>query len=120
MDVVVVTSASNSSRDIVSYSPEHLRETITVASSGQDDRPSESFTNFGWLIDVAAPGGGPSVGDDIFIPRRNILSLRSSASTFPPFFDVAGEYSPEGLEKAFEAARTVRRSLTQKKDGGRS
>jgi prephenate dehydrogenase len=34
--------------------------------------------------------------------------------------DLVRERDAEGLEKAFEAARTVRRSLTQKKDGGRS
>jgi prephenate dehydrogenase len=34
--------------------------------------------------------------------------------------DLVRERDAEGLQKAFEAARTVRRSLTQKKDGGRS
>ena len=65
MDVVIVTSAGNRQTDVVYNSPENQRETITVASSGEDDRPSASFTNYGWLVDVAAPGGGPSADRNV-------------------------------------------------------
>lgn len=92
MDVVIVTSAGNLQTDVVLNSPEKLRETITVASSGQDDRPSESFTNFGWLVDVAAPGGGPSGDPDVRIARRNILSLRSSGDDSDEFASVGEGY----------------------------
>lgn len=79
MGVVVVTSAGNLSRDVVRNSPESSRKVITVASSGEDDGPSVTFSNTGWLLDVAAPGGGPPVVPGVYVARRNILSLRASA-----------------------------------------
>lgn len=92
LDVVIVTSAGNSQQDVVFNSPESSRRVITVASSDQRDRPSDEFTNFGLLVDVAAPGGGPSVGRGILAARRNILSLRSSAIEETDPFIVAGDY----------------------------
>ncbi len=92
MDVVLVTSAGNRRTDVVFNSPEKLRETITVASSGEDDQPSASFTNMGWLVDVAAPGGGPSGDPNVYIARRNILSLRSSADASAAYATVAEGY----------------------------
>jgi subtilisin family serine protease len=79
LDVVIVTSAGNRSSDVISNSPEKLRETIVVASSAEDDGPSSTFSNHGWLIDVAAPGGGPPTGQAIRVSRANVLSLRASA-----------------------------------------
>ena len=43
LGAVLVTSASNRSRDIVAYSPERLRESIAVASSGEDDGFSKTL-----------------------------------------------------------------------------
>jgi subtilisin family serine protease len=93
MGVVVVTSAGNRSIDVISNSPENTRDVITVASSGEDDRPSASFTNHGWLIDLAAPGGGPSNDPNVYVGRRNILSLRSSADAGSAPFAVGDGYS---------------------------
>ena len=80
MGVVIVTSAGNGLTDVLFNQPENMRETITVSSLGEDDLPSESFTNHGWLVDIAAPGGGPSDDRSVRIARRNILSLRASAN----------------------------------------
>ncbi len=93
MGVIVVTSAGNRSIDVVSNSPENTRDVITVASSGEDDEPSESFTNFGWLVDVAAPGGGPSGDRNVYVPRRNILSLRASTDAGSEPFSVGEGYA---------------------------
>jgi len=92
MGVVIVTSASNRQSDVAFLSPENTRDVITVASSGQDDLPSATFTNFGWLVDVAAPGGGPFGNPGIRVGRRNILSLRSLADEDSEPFAVAGDY----------------------------
>lgn len=92
MGVVIVTSASNSQSDVAFLSPENMREVITVSSSGEDDQPSRSFSNFGWLVDVAAPGGDPIFGPGVSSPRRNILSLRSSADLASGPFIVGADY----------------------------
>ncbi|MHA7840023.1 MAG: S8 family peptidase, partial [bacterium] len=87
LDVSVVTSAGNRSEDVVFRSPENTGRVIVVGSSGVDDALS-GFSNRGWLMDLVAPGGGPSQPRSILSPRRNILSLRSSG-TLPiqePFF----------------------------------
>jgi subtilisin family serine protease len=91
MDVVIVTSAGNHLTDVLFNSPENMRETITVASHGEDDRPSASFSNHGWLVDVAAPGGGPSDDRSVRIARRNILSLRASTNS-DDLLSVGGDY----------------------------
>ncbi len=92
MGAVVVTSAGNRSTDMFINSPENMRETLTVASTGEDDRPSATFTNRGWLLDVSAPGGGPSVAPNVYVARRNILSLRSSGDTDSAPFAVGDGY----------------------------
>jgi subtilisin family serine protease len=93
MGVIVVTSAGNRSTDVVSNSPENTRNVLTVGSSGADDEPSESFTNFGWLLDVAAPGGGPSTDPNVYVARRNILSLRASEDEGAEPFAVGNGYA---------------------------
>ncbi len=92
LDVVVVTSAGNGLADVVGNSPEKLDSVITVASTGVDDQPSPSFSNTGWLVDVGAPGGGPTGDRRIPIGRRNILSLRSSADESAEFASVGEDY----------------------------
>lgn len=75
--MVVVTSAGNSANDVVLRAPENGDRVLTVGAIGQDDVLSAT-SNRGWGLDVVAPGGGPSEGAGIRVPRRNILSLRSS------------------------------------------
>lgn len=76
---VVVTSAGNASTDVVIQSPENGDQVITVGSIGVNDQLS-GFSNHGWLLDVVAPGGGPSGTQGILSGRRNILSVLSSGA----------------------------------------
>jgi len=80
LGVVVVTSAGNYADDVVFNSPENTSAAITVGSIGADDALS-SFSSFGFLLDVVAPGGGPSTPVTIASPRRNILSLLASEAS---------------------------------------
>jgi subtilisin family serine protease len=92
---VIVTSAGNSRDDVAFKSPEHLYETITVGSSGEDDIVSETFSNFGLNVDVAAPGGGPVPlgGPRVLSPHKNILSLRAIDAVWSEGLSVGGEYA---------------------------
>lgn len=92
MGVVIVTSAGNRQSDVIENSPENGPDVITVAATGQDDDLSRSITNFGWMIDVSAPGGGPSSPPGVRVARRNILSLRSSAIADDDPFSVGHDY----------------------------
>ena len=74
LGTVVVTSAGNRSADVSLYSPENTGLVLTVGAVGHDDGLA-SFSNRGWGLDVVAPGGGPSAGVGVRVPRRNILSL---------------------------------------------
>ena len=85
LGVVVVTSAGNSQMDAVINNPENLPDVITVGSSNYNDENSESVTNFGWVVDLMAPGGGPGTDPSVRTGRRNILSLRSSGDPSPDF-----------------------------------
>ncbi len=73
LGAVVVFSAGNSGLDSRTISPQNMHnpKPVVVAASNQDDLPT-FFTNFGAVIDVAAPGGGYDSTE------RNILSLRLS------------------------------------------
>ncbi len=88
----VVTSAGNRNTDIVKQSPEKLDRVITVAATSERDTLADSFSNFGWLIDVGAPGGDPTTPTSIPSARRNILSLRSSADDDSAPYAVGEDY----------------------------
>jgi hypothetical protein len=55
LNVVVVFAAGNSTADAISYSPNNMREVISVAASDASDAIAY-FSNYGSVIDVAAPG----------------------------------------------------------------
>lgn len=53
--VVVVISAGNDNKDAAEHCPAHRQDVITAAATDQNDERA-SFSNYGWSIDVAAPG----------------------------------------------------------------
>ena len=55
-NVTVVVSAGNSKNDVQYFCPSHCETALTVASVNSDLIFSESFSNFGNGIDLAAPG----------------------------------------------------------------
>gem|GEM_PF-755591 len=73
---VVVFAAGNSTQDVYAYSPQNQPQVITVAASSEIDR-NTNFSNFGEMLDVAAPGGAHCYDPEI-CDRRNILSLKSA------------------------------------------
>ncbi len=72
----VVFAAGNSGSDILFYSPQNMADPkpIVVASSDFNNL-SSYFSNYGYLIDVTAPGG-PEL--DPYLSFSNILSLKAS------------------------------------------
>ncbi|MFH1442315.1 MAG: S8 family serine peptidase [Candidatus Omnitrophota bacterium] len=73
---VVVFAAGNDDDDAVYYSPANYSKTISVAATDHNDLKA-SFSNWG-DVDIAAPGGGDTVPQEIYAPHRTILSLLSS------------------------------------------
>ncbi len=55
-NVTVVVCAGNSKSDIKDFCPAHIESVLTVSSINSDFVFSESFSNFGDGIDLAAPG----------------------------------------------------------------
>lgn len=53
--VVYVISAGNDGKDASTYSPAHVKEAITVGSYDYNDTFS-SFSNYGSVVDILAPG----------------------------------------------------------------
>ncbi|MBI1920293.1 MAG: S8 family serine peptidase [Geobacter sp.] len=79
LGAVVVFAAGNSQSDVQQISPQNRsNDVITVAASSELDTRSY-FSNFGSLIDVAAPGGGDD-GTSTNRAGRNILSLRAGST----------------------------------------
>lgn len=79
LGAVVVFAAGNSSSDVSHYSPQNMTDPkpVVVAASDQHNAPT-SFTNFGVLLDVSAPGGGTDTPPPDYDPFRNILSLKAA------------------------------------------
>ncbi len=93
LGVVVVFAAGNSADNVAFYAPQNMLDPkpIIVAASTQHDEPT-SFSNFGHLIDVTAPGGGENdANSGVISPINNILSLRA-ANTGSPTFIVQNDY----------------------------
>jgi subtilisin family serine protease len=86
---VITFAAGNNGDDVKDAFPANLQDVITVAASGADDSKA-SFSNWGYLVDVAAPGGGPDAASPS-AAHRNILSLRA-AGTGDPSLIVGGSY----------------------------
>jgi MYXO-CTERM domain-containing protein len=75
---VVTFAAGNSSTDVRYAFPANVQDVITVSATGADDSLAW-FTNWGYLVDVAAPGGGPDAASPT-AAYRNILSLRATGT----------------------------------------
>ncbi len=78
MGCVMVAAAGNSNADVRYFNPAHIKEVITVSSTDHNDIKSD-FSNYGSLIDVAAPGGDSS-GTSPLYPEINVLSLRAGGT----------------------------------------
>ena len=92
---VVVFAAGNSHDDVVFYSPQNMTgpKPVVVAATNPSDQAA-SFSNFGALVDVSAPGAGPETGSSAQ-PSRGILSLKSAQcdpSMCDPGLIVGGSY----------------------------
>lgn len=91
-NVIFVASAGNSSLDVVGFRPANItcatsdypdRDcTLTVASTDQNDTRS-SFSNWGTMIDLSAPGG----------EGGNVLSLKSSQGQQRNGYMIGAEYT---------------------------
>jgi serine protease len=55
---VVIVSAGNEATDASNTSPASCQGVITVAATGPNDEAA-SYTNYGSVVDLAAPGGNP-------------------------------------------------------------
>ncbi len=77
LGAVVVFAAGNDSADVSNYSPQNMTnpKPVVVSAITQDDMPAY-FTNYGALVDVAAPGGNGS--SDPY----NVLSLLAANSYY--------------------------------------
>ncbi|WP_093138106.1 S8 family peptidase [Pseudoxanthomonas sp. GM95] len=60
---LVVVAAGNNAADTKNYSPSSCNNVVTVASTGYSGQMSSSYTNYGTLVDVAAPGGAVTEGN---------------------------------------------------------
>lgn len=85
LGTIVVFSAGNDNIDVNSQSPQNMPETITVGASDHLNQRA-TFSNFGNLLDVVAPGGD---SNGAFEPS-NILSLQAEGTALGP--EVIPEY----------------------------
>jgi beta propeller repeat protein len=81
LGAVLVAAAGNSNTDAAGFSPATHPEVMAVASTDQNDVKSD-FSNWGEVIDVAAPGGGSFDPLDTQQTYVNILSLQLSGGYF--------------------------------------
>ena len=75
---VVVVAAGNSSVNVSGATPANCSGVISVASSDRTGGDAY-YTNYGSLIDIAAPGGAQSFAND----PNGVLSTLNSGSTTP-------------------------------------
>ncbi len=116
---VVVDSAGNRGDDVVFYSPEKRRETLVVAATNEDDSLA-SFSNRGFLLDVAAPGapailsllaaGAPElwserarVGDAYVLKRGTSMSTPHVAGVVALVRSLRPDATPEAIRALLRA-----------------
>ncbi|MCS0637948.1 S8 family serine peptidase [Streptomyces sp. LP05-1] len=80
----VVVAAGNSNADASGFSPANCPNVVTVASTNRDGARS-FYSNFGSIVDVAAPGGETRRATDtpgtVTTPQNGILSTLNSGAT---------------------------------------
>ncbi len=92
-NIVIVASAGNQNVSTTMMYPAAYNEVITVGASDELDN-KVAFSNFGYKLDVVAPGGG----SDCTMSGRpnfcnNILSLKSSQSNRDTNLNVGASYT---------------------------
>lgn len=70
--LISVSSVGNTNNDASSYIPAKYSSVVAVAASTESDERAY-FSNYGNIVDIAAPGGGNLNGSGVN-PSRNILS----------------------------------------------
>ncbi|MBI3010337.1 MAG: S8 family serine peptidase [Candidatus Omnitrophica bacterium] len=89
---VVVAAAGNDDAPVEDLSPAKLPEVIAVGASDHLDARA-SFSNWGWKLDLLAPGGDSTNSTDANQTYANILSLRAgSTSMYGGSRHVVGTY----------------------------
>ncbi len=89
MGSVVVFAAGNFQGDTVFWSPQNMSETITVGGSDPLDQWADSISsNYGLLVDVAAPAGGTRYGLENGGSAWNVLSLSKIGSVLEQQFNL--------------------------------
>lgn len=78
--ITIVVSAGNLTTDVINTFPANDPYVINVSAFDSTDTIA-SFSNFGNIISVAAPGGGDQLPSGIFESQRSVLSLLSSGAT---------------------------------------
>lgn len=80
LGAIVVFAAGNAIDEVAYYSPQNMADTrpIVVGASLEDDTIA-SFSNFGRLLHVVAPGAGTDTGLGV-APSVNILSLKANGT----------------------------------------
>ena len=74
---VVIVAAGNSNQDAVNFTPANCSGVIAVAAVARDGSKAP-YSNFGAVVDVAAPGGSTANGD-----ADGILSTLNDGTTTP-------------------------------------
>ncbi|MFD0739590.1 S8 family peptidase [Lysobacter koreensis] len=76
---LVVVAAGNSNSEVANFSPASCNNVISVAAAGVTGARA-SYSNYGALIDLAAPGGGGGVDGN---PNGYVWQARNSSATSP-------------------------------------
>ena len=76
-NTTVVIAAGNSNSDVANFSPANCTGVITVASVGRTGGRAY-YSNYGSLVEIAAPGGDQSTGG-----ANGILSTLNAGATVP-------------------------------------
>ncbi len=75
---IIVVAAGNDNADAAGYIPASCNHIITVAATGRDGKRAY-YSNFGSVVDIAAPGGAQSFEND----PLGILSTLNTGTTGP-------------------------------------
>ena len=88
---MLVFSAGNANDDVANYSPANYTKTIAVAATDSSDQKA-SFSNYGFLIDVSAPGveilSLRALGTDMY----EVSTGYTSGERFVPEYDPLAQY----------------------------
>ena len=113
-NIVMCVAAGNSSANAANYSPARVAAAITVGATGSGTNYDAyaSYSNYGSIVDILAPGS--SITSDWFLSNSSTAILSGTSMATPHVTGVVAQYLSKNLSATPSAVQTFIKNTSTK------